>query len=66
MQRTVVAALLLALIPAAAQIPALAALGLLAAILIGLIAFESLRFSEIRERVRHEEDVEVSRLSQDL
>ena len=65
-QRTVVAALLLALIPAAAQIPALAALGLLAAILIGLIAFESLRFSEIRERVRHEEDVEVSRLSQDL
>jgi low temperature requirement protein LtrA len=53
--RTVVAALLLALIPAAAQLPALAALGLLAAVLIGLIVFEALRFSETRERVRHEE-----------
>jgi low temperature requirement protein LtrA len=53
--RTVVAALLLALIPAAAQLPALAALGLLAAVLIALIVFETLRFSETRERVRHEE-----------
>jgi low temperature requirement protein LtrA len=53
--RTVVAALLLALIPVAAQLPALSALGLLAAVLIGLIVFETLRFSETRERVRHEE-----------
>jgi low temperature requirement protein LtrA len=53
--RTVVAVLLLALIAAAAQFPALAALGLLAAGLIGLIVFEALRFSETRERVRHEE-----------
>jgi len=53
--RTAVAVLLLALIPAAAQLPALAALGLLAAVLIGLIVFEALRFSETRERVRHEE-----------
>jgi len=55
--RVVVAALLLALIPAAAQLPALAALGLLAAVMVGMIAFEALRFSELRERVRHEEDV---------
>jgi low temperature requirement protein LtrA len=59
--RTVVAALLLALIPAAAQLPALAALGSLAAVLIGLIVFAALRFSETRERVRHEEDVVVGR-----
>ena len=32
---------------------------------IGLIAFESVRFSEMRERVRHEEDVAVSRFSAD-
>jgi low temperature requirement protein LtrA len=64
-QRAVVAALLLALIPAAAQIPAVAALGLLAAAWTGLIAFESVRFSELRERVHHEEDVAVSRFSAD-
>jgi low temperature requirement protein LtrA len=55
-QRVAVAALLLALIPVGDAIPALAALGLLAAVMAGLIALEAVRFSEFRERVRHEDD----------
>jgi low temperature requirement protein LtrA len=61
--RVVVALLLLALIPVGARIPALAALGLVAAVLVGLIAFESLRYSLLREQVRHEEDEAIARLS---
>ena len=53
MQRVVVAALLIALIPVGNEIPALAALGVLAAVMVGLIALEAVRFSEFRERVRH-------------
>jgi low temperature requirement protein LtrA len=64
-QRIVVAVLLLAMVPVAAAIPALAALGVVAGILVGLIAFEAVRFSEIRERVRHEEEVAVSHLGRD-
>jgi low temperature requirement protein LtrA len=64
-QRVVVAAFLVVLAPAAAQIPALAALGMLAAVLVGLIAFEAVRFAEMRELVRHEEEVAVSRLKGD-
>jgi low temperature requirement protein LtrA len=63
--RMMAGVLLLALIPVAAQIPALAALGLLTAVMVGVIAFEAVRFSEIREQVRHEEDAAVSRLGQD-
>jgi low temperature requirement protein LtrA len=55
-QRVVVATTLIALIPLAAQLPALGALGLLAAVMVGLIAFESLTEAEFRERVRHDED----------
>ena len=54
--RLVVGGLLLALIPLATHMPALGALGLLAAVMVGLIAFESLTEAEYRERVRHEED----------
>ena len=50
--------LLLALIPLAAHLPALGALALLAAVMVGLIAFESLTEAEYRERVRHEDDTE--------
>ena len=60
--RIVTSVLLLALVPFAAQVPALAALGLLTAVMVGVIAFEAVRFSEIREQVRHEEDAAVSRL----
>jgi low temperature requirement protein LtrA len=63
--RSVAAALLLVLIPFAARIPALAALGLVTAVLVAVIAFEAVRFSDIREQVRHEEDEAVSRLGRD-
>ncbi len=53
-QRLVCAVLLLALIPVAGELPALATLGLLAAVLTSLIAFEALRFAEARDRVRHQ------------
>jgi low temperature requirement protein LtrA len=52
--RLAVAALLVALIPLAVELPALATLGLLAGILAALIAFEAVRFAEARDRVRHE------------
>ena len=61
-QRVVVAVLLVALIALATQMPALAALGLLAAVMVALVAFEATKFSEIRDRVRHEEDVAVSQM----
>jgi low temperature requirement protein LtrA len=53
-QRLVCAALLATLIPAATELPALATLGLLAAVLTSLIAYETLRFAEARDRVRHQ------------
>ena len=62
LQRIVGAVVLIALVPAAAMIPALAALGVVAGALACLITFEAVRFSEIRERVRHEEDVVASHL----
>jgi low temperature requirement protein LtrA len=52
-QRLVVAALLACLIPAAAGVPALLALGLVTAVTCGLIAFEVLRYAEARDRIRH-------------
>ena len=54
-QRVVAAALVLALIPAAAQAPALSSLAVVAVVLVGLIAYESRTHSEFRERVRHED-----------
>ena len=53
-RRLLMGALLLALIPAAVEIPALAAVTLVAALLSGLIAYETVRFSEARDRIRHE------------
>jgi low temperature requirement protein LtrA len=52
-QRLVVAAALVALIPVAGSVPALLALGLVAAASCGLIVFEVLRYSETRQRIRH-------------
>jgi low temperature requirement protein LtrA len=54
-RRLVVAALLLVLIPAAMEVPALVALGLLATVLVVMIATESVRYSEVREQIRHED-----------
>jgi low temperature requirement protein LtrA len=53
-QRLVTAGLVVALIPAGLELPALATVAILAAVLVALIAYETIRFAEVRERVRHE------------
>ncbi|MEA2291262.1 MAG: hypothetical protein QOF17_282 [Solirubrobacteraceae bacterium] len=52
-QRLACAALLIALVPITRELPSLATLGVLAAVLTALIAYEALRFAEARDRVRH-------------
>jgi low temperature requirement protein LtrA len=52
-QRIVVVVLLLALLPFAIELPALVTLALVAALCVGLIAYEAIRFAEARDRVRH-------------
>jgi low temperature requirement protein LtrA len=52
-RRLVCAIVLLALVPAGAALPALATLGVLAAVLVALVAYEALRYADVRERVRH-------------
>ena len=51
--RLVVAGLLAGLAPAATAVPALLALGLVAAVATGLIAYEVFRYAEARDRIRH-------------
>jgi low temperature requirement protein LtrA len=51
--RLVVTGLLVALVPAALALPALATLGAVAAGCVGLIAYEAIRYAEARDRVRH-------------
>ena len=51
--RLVVSALLLALIPLAVELPALATLAIVTALCVGLIAFEAIRYAEARDRIRH-------------
>jgi len=46
--------LLVALLPAAVELPSLATLGILAAVLSVLIAYEALRFADARDRIRHQ------------
>jgi len=53
-RRLVCALVLLALLPAGAALPAIATLGILAALLSALIAYEALRYAEVRDRVRHQ------------
>ena len=53
-QRLLSAVLLLALLPAAFELPSLATLGLLTAVLAVLIAYEARRFAELRDRLRHQ------------
>ncbi|MBA2741701.1 MAG: low temperature requirement protein A [Actinobacteria bacterium] len=52
-QRLVVSVLLLVLIPIALELPALATLATVAALCVGLIAYEAIRFAAARDRVRH-------------
>jgi low temperature requirement protein LtrA len=54
-RRTVAAIVLLALVPAALAIPALAALGLVSAVCSLVVAYEAIRRREHRLRVRHPE-----------
>ena len=53
-QRLVCAAVLLALIAAAVEIPALVTLAIVAGVLAALIAYETVHFAELRERLRHQ------------
>jgi low temperature requirement protein LtrA len=53
-QRLVTAGLLVALIPFAHSLRALVDVAILAAILVGLITYEAIRFAAARDRVRHE------------
>jgi hypothetical protein len=50
----VCAGLLVALIPLALELPAIATLAILAGVLTLLIVYESLRFAELRDRIRHQ------------
>jgi low temperature requirement protein LtrA len=52
-QRLVAAVLLVALVPAGVELPALATLAAVAGVCIALIAYEALRFADARQRVRH-------------
>jgi low temperature requirement protein LtrA len=52
--RLLCAIVIVALIPAAVELPALATLGILATLLIGLIAYEVPRTAELRDRLRHQ------------
>ncbi|MET8426541.1 low temperature requirement protein A [Nocardia sp. NPDC004860] len=51
--RLVAAVVLLALIPLASAVPALAALGMLCAVLLALIVFEVVRYAQPRDLIRH-------------
>ena len=53
-QRLATAVVLVALVPAAVELPSLAVLGIAAALLAALIAYEALRFAEARDRIRHQ------------
>ena len=52
--RTVAAVVLVAAVPLAWKLPALASLGIVAAVLIALVVYESVRFAEARDHVRHD------------
>jgi low temperature requirement protein LtrA len=53
--RVAAAVVVVALIPLSADLSALGAIGVLAAVMVTLIAIESVRFAEARERIRHED-----------
>lgn len=55
MPRFVAAVVLLALIPVATLLPAMAALGLLCAVLLVLIVWEVIRYAQPRDEIRHAE-----------
>jgi low temperature requirement protein LtrA len=52
-RRLVLSVVLVALVPLAVELPALATLALVASLCVGLIAYEAIRYAEDRYRVRH-------------
>jgi low temperature requirement protein LtrA len=54
-RRLLLALVLFALLPAAVELPALATLGLVTALMCALIAYDTVSYGEGRSRVRHEE-----------
>jgi low temperature requirement protein LtrA len=54
--RLLTAVLLVALIPIATEIDAIVTIALVAAVLAALIAYETIRFAELRDRMRHQLD----------
>ncbi len=52
--RLVTAGLLLAFIPVATEIPALTTLAIVSAGFVALVTYETLRYAEMRERIRHQ------------
>ena len=63
LQRVIVGVVVLLLIWPSSTLPALGALALLTAVMVTLISFEAIRFSDVRARIRHDEEIAVSRLS---
>jgi hypothetical protein len=59
-QRLVCAVVLVALLPAAVELPALASAGILAAVLVALVTYEAIRFAERRDQIRHQLESEVA------
>ena len=53
-QRLAAAIVLVALVPLAVEVPALATIGIATGVLVVLIAYETVRFAELRERLRHQ------------
>ena len=53
-QRVIAAVIAVALIPAALELPALATVAILAALLSALIVYETLHVAELRDRLRHQ------------
>jgi low temperature requirement protein LtrA len=53
-QRLATAALLAAFVPAALELPAVVTLALVAGVLSALIAYETVHFAELRDRLRHQ------------
>jgi DMSO/TMAO reductase YedYZ heme-binding membrane subunit len=53
-QRALVAALMLALIPIATGIASIATLAIATTLMVAMIAYESWRFAELRDRLRHQ------------
>jgi low temperature requirement protein LtrA len=53
-QRLIAAIVIVALLPAAVELPALATLAILGAVLVVLIVYEAHRFADLRDRLRHQ------------